>query len=512
MAFVRQWGSVLIRKARRAKALRGRPDWQTEIPDTAEGRATYRIAAKYEERFADDFLDAVKNTFDDASKRKFVEAYRSGSEVDAMRSLPIFSDDPENEVWKKFTERLQSDYLMVIQESGEDEAKRLKREFGVDMGFSIAKALAEFVQKSETPFKHVGLFIRLPDDLAKQFPRGGRGDDESPPHLTLLYYGDADPVGVEKFGDAVRPVLLSSPSMRLRLGPVASFKNQDGQTVRHCPVYGKGLQRLFDALKKALAVAGDGWKPTYSSFKPHVTLEYVEPGEEPRISSSPKGEWIAEACELWGGGKVVQYPFIEGSIAKAEKTKVKVVPVNPYSIKWVEERSLSLVKQGISDQQREVVRTVIQEGFNEGLRAENVYDAIRQNIGLTDREVGAVINRERLLASSGDYSPTEVRQITSAYREQLLKKRAARIARTETIQAQAQGREEVWRLASDQNLLPEVERVWIAAPNSCEYCAEMDGLTAPVDGTYESPTFGPIEGPTLHPHCGCSETLQRKGG
>lgn len=193
-----------------------------------------------------------------------------------------------------------------------------------------------------------------------------------------------------------------------------------------------------------------------------------------------------------------------------EKQEVPVVPVNPYSIQWMRNRALWLVRQGITEQQLEVVRDIIGRGFELGERAEEAYAAIKANIGLTDREYRAVAKRQLLHQEAG-LPRAEVEQLTGKYRESLLKKRAARIARTETIMAQAQGRKAAWQVAQDAGVLPPVERVWVAVPSACEICSDLDGKTAPIDGAYES-IVGPIEGPTAHPHCVCSEILQRTKG
>jgi len=182
-----------------------------------------------------------------------------------------------------------------------------------------------------------------------------------------------------------------------------------------------------------------------------------------------------------------------------DKEEIPVVPINPYSIEWVRNRSLELAKQGISDQQREVVRDIIDRGFSEGVRAEEAYGAIKKNIGLTHREYNAVINREIMLEEAG-WADADVKHLTEKYRDELLGKRAMRIARTETMFAQAQGRNASWQMAQDSGILPPVVREWVAVPGACEICGELDGQEAPVGGAYES-TEGPVESPPAHPNC-----------
>jgi hypothetical protein len=204
-------------------------------------------------------------------------------------------------------------------------------------------------------------------------------------------------------------------------------------------------------------------------------------------------------------------------ILKAKKKKKKkppVVPVNPYSVPWMEEHTLELVTQGIGPQQRKVVQSVLMDTFERGVRAEETYNEIKSNIGLTDREYKAVKNRRAKLMEE-DFPPERVERETTKYKEQLTRKRAQRIARTETIFAQAAGRSGAWKVAQEAGALPPVQRLWIAPPPSpnpnrpCEICLELDGKTAPVNGVYESALAGPIPGPPAHPSCRCTETLVR---
>jgi hypothetical protein len=189
----------------------------------------------------------------------------------------------------------------------------------------------------------------------------------------------------------------------------------------------------------------------------------------------------------------------------AEDFQVPIVPVNAYSVKWMRQRSLELVKD-LNVQQRKVIQGILTDGFEKGLRAEEAYAAIKDNIGLTGRESQAVLNRRALLESE-DFPPAQVDKQVEKYRNQLLRKRAERIARTETIAANSAGRSQAWQLAKDSGALPEVQRVWISAPPSpnpnrpCEICLELDGTTAPVGGYYESSIVGPVQypGPEAHP-------------
>ena len=200
---------------------------------------------------------------------------------------------------------------------------------------------------------------------------------------------------------------------------------------------------------------------------------------------------------------------------KKKKDRVIATPINPYSVAWVKDRALELITGGISKSQIDVIKNILLENFAAGERAENVYRAIANSIGLTARDVQAVANRLELHRSTG-MGDAQSNKLTEEYADSKLLYRAEMIARTETITAQAQGRQDSWKVARDSGDLPEVVRVWIAAPPTpnpnapCEICQELDGREADLDGYYESSILGEVQGPPSHPHCGCSETIKRK--
>jgi len=204
-------------------------------------------------------------------------------------------------------------------------------------------------------------------------------------------------------------------------------------------------------------------------------------------------------------------------IVKAKYARrVPVNPINPYSEKWMREESLAFVQQGVTEQQLKVVQSILVDGYNKGIRANAAYKQIQANIGLTEREYQAVKNRSSLLEAAG-FSENRLDRAVDRYRQQLLSKRAQRIARTETIRAQSAGRQAAWKMAEDEGAFTaQVEREWVTMPESpvpgkpCEICEELDGKRAKLGEPYESSIIGIVEGPGwAHPHCMCTERLVR---
>jgi hypothetical protein len=201
------------------------------------------------------------------------------------------------------------------------------------------------------------------------------------------------------------------------------------------------------------------------------------------------------------------------NLAKAKK-KVPIIPVNPYSLKWIAERSLGLIEEGITKPQMDTIQRIFEYSHERGFRGKELVEEIKANIGLTTREYQAVLNRRELHRKLG-MPEKKIKELTNKYQEKLMTARAKRIARTETITAQAHGRNTAWQIAQESGQLADVQRMWVAAPASpnpnrpCEICLELDGKTAKVGQPYESMFVGPLDHPPAHPNCRCTETLMR---
>lgn len=194
--------------------------------------------------------------------------------------------------------------------------------------------------------------------------------------------------------------------------------------------------------------------------------------------------------------------------------RVPVVPISPWSVKWIEKESARLVRR-VSAEVRQNVRQIIKRGYERGLRTDAMLDQIKSEVGLLPKESAAVTRRLDLLTKQG-FSRERALAAADRYAAQLHTKRASRIARAETITAQARGRRDSWRMAIKEKALPEdVEREWLAvviSPRTCEICEGLDGQRVPVGEPYYSDVLGmQVDGPGMpaHPQCRCGERLHR---
>jgi hypothetical protein len=180
-----------------------------------------------------------------------------------------------------------------------------------------------------------------------------------------------------------------------------------------------------------------------------------------------------------------------------------LVPINPFSMAWVRIKTASTVAE-VSDQQRTLLREIIAESFEEGQRSEAVLKDIELNVGLTVRQRGWVQNfRQRLLDAGED----NVEARTEKYAALTLRRRARTIARTETIDAYAQGLDDSWGLAKEEGFIndAEVMQDWIEIPNSERTCKICRGLgesePVPVGQPFVSEFIGEVRRPPAHPNC-----------
>jgi len=148
--------------------------------------------------------------------------------------------------------------------------------------------------------EHVGLFLPLPERLARQYPADGKeGEDTSPPHVTLCYIGDVEEEKVAELETVLRRICTAIPPLELTLMPPRTFQNESGQTILHSGVDCPGLELVHDSIRTALERRGFNVE-AYDQFRPHVTIEYIDPGERSRFDHlAPKGRWRADTVGFW---------------------------------------------------------------------------------------------------------------------------------------------------------------------------------------------------------------------
>lgn len=180
---------------------------------------------------------------------------------------------------------------------------------------------------------------------------------------------------------------------------------------------------------------------------------------------------------------------------------------NPYSGPWMALHGAQLVK-GVGSLTRQAIRTIVSDGFTDHKTVAEMTRQIRGWVGLLPAQVDAVNKRREQLIADG-YKGAKLDAALARYISQERQRRARNIARTETVNAHAQGTLAAWRDAAAKGLIRDgARKVWIAATASdrtCPICKALDGKKAALDQ--------PIDGhmaPTAHPSCRCALALTWK--
>jgi hypothetical protein len=206
----------------------------------------------------------------------------------------------------------------------------------------------------------------------------------------------------------------------------------------------------------------------------------------------------------------------ERELGRLGVEKIKRGPLvtsrKPLAEEWARERAGTKIK-AIDAGTREKIRDIIATNIERKQSptwwhpSDKVKRRIEREISLLPRERAAVRNLARQLADK-DLPEGTIERRSEQYADRLLAARAERIARTEAVAAEAQGRLEAWRVAADAGLLKATaRRRWIQSFDPCEICRELDHKETTLDGQYRSAFVGLVEAPPAHPQCRCVEEI-----
>lgn len=211
-----------------------------------------------------------------------------------------------------------------------------------------------------------------------------------------------------------------------------------------------------------------------------------------------------------------RYRALVAESGKSELASLKInasfTLQNPYSLPWIEKKAGNLIK-AVSEQTRQNIRQLVYTSFADGVPPNVLKEMIKGHIGLLPKEAQAV---QRRLASAiaEDVPKAQAASIAQRYAERLLDNRAERIARTETIAAEAQGQLDSWRTArNDGYIVDGTRREWVSSSErngACPDCASMDGVKVPLDSLFYTPR-GAIMAPPMHVQCRCTAALVPPG-
>ena len=185
--------------------------------------------------------------------------------------------------------------------------------------------------------------------------------------------------------------------------------------------------------------------------------------------------------------------------------------VNPQSVQVAARQTAEAVQQ-VTASTRKAIREIIRRGQLGQLTVAQQATRIRDLIGLTERQTASVLNFELAQLQAGITGAELERRVAKKY-QQVLKRRATTIARSETIRSANLGQQNLWRQAADQGLINRdtAEKRWITTidDRACPICIPMDGQLRPLEEPFVSPFNGASTlTPGIHAACRCAMALE----
>ena len=224
-------------------------------------------------------------------------------------------------------------------------------------------------------------------------------------------------------------------------------------------------------------------------------------------------EWdiaLSLRAPLEGGARATAEVLTENLSVSAirDAGTIRFDVANPRALEYVDREAARLIVD-LTDQEERRIAQIISSSFREGFTTRTTSRLIKDGIGLTRFQEGALMKFEQDLVDSG-LSASRVLERVETRREQMLLRRSRLIARQETMAASNQGTQVMWEQASANGQIPStIKRKWILTPDDrlCPICRgiplnEFKGINEPFVSTFNGQE-------TLTPpmHIGCRCTL-----
>jgi len=222
---------------------------------------------------------------------------------------------------------LENRRLKILKENKPQYYEKMVRELYREL-HNIIKSAS--ISKRAKPKKHAkaGIFAVVPGDLAKGFPSLGDHDD-SKPHVTVLFIGEVPKKDEELLEETVKEIVSNYEPFDVKLDENVSYfpasKHSDGCKIAKLKVISKDLHKFHDKLKEGISNAGIEIDDHFPDYKPHVTLEYMEPGKEKYDKDFPNGSWTIESVEIWNGDYRKRFRLGGKSISKRAANELAIV-------------------------------------------------------------------------------------------------------------------------------------------------------------------------------------------
>lgn len=208
--------------------------------------------------------------------------------------------------------------------------------------------------------------------------------------------------------------------------------------------------------------------------------------------------------ELVDAGRRVKLP----SIRKATLT-YRFDADRPEARAWASKEAGNLIRE-VSTEQRDMVREYIARSTSGEFTVQQVARGTRDVVGLTSQQAGWVENfrnREILeqmnMGKTFDEAYAASEKATARYQKRIHKYRSETIARTETIRASSEGRQQAWQQGLEDGFIsPYAKKKWLAEFDACDICGPLGDMDPiPITDSF------PSGEPPAHPNCRCDVLL-----
>lgn len=178
----------------------------------------------------------------------------------------------------------------------------------------------------------VGIFLRVPEGLAERWPTERGGDNDSPPHFTLLFVGEVPGERQQELMKLVEDVARDHPPFPVKLANgvewFTSFdEDLENREIAHKAPDGPStdlMESLHNDLKRALEENDFEIRHYPGGFKAHSTLRYCPTREYD--GEVPEGGWTADEIEVWGWEEDISFPLQGDSPAEFQVAAKTIRP------------------------------------------------------------------------------------------------------------------------------------------------------------------------------------------
>lgn len=141
------------------------------------------------------------------------------------------------------------------------------------------------------------IYLPVPKEFHSLYPPNGRlaGDDDTEPHVTLVYFPVLSKENIEKVNTICKKLGAETKPVATKFGKTFSFPaTSDGLIPWVAEIESDDLHELHDLILQEIAKSGMNFKEKFPIYRPHTTLEYMQPGDKSNAKLPPHDFFLTE--------------------------------------------------------------------------------------------------------------------------------------------------------------------------------------------------------------------------